>query len=279
MTTTWDARFCERSVAYEPLQAVASQLARADWPTAEELQRVLTAFAVPVVSGGGVPLTFVPQPARGRAFEDRYEPRVYLRGEVPLRAGNWHDLFNALVWMTYPRSKAALNARHFREARDQRAAGARNRGPVQDALTLFDESGLIVAAADRGLLRQLRDFAWHELFWRNRAQVASGMRFYVFGHALCEKLLAPFRGITAHACLLEVDQDFIAAPLGRQLSRVDEMLARRLLDQGCLRATRDLAPVPVLGVPGWHESSENEAFYHDRDYFRPGRGCRGQSRD
>jgi hypothetical protein len=271
MSTTWDGRFFERSVVYEPLRAAAAPLAGADWPTFEDLQRVLAARAVPVVTRGGAPLTFVPQRANRSTFEGRYEPRVYLRGEVQLRTRNWHDFFNALVWLTFPHSKAALNARNFRALEAQQAAWPANRGPVQDALTLFDESGLVVAAADRELLRQLGDFAWHELFWRNRARVAAEMRFYVFGHALYEKMLTPYRGITGRAIRLEVDESFLAAPVSEQLEAVDAALAHRLLDPDELCSTRELAPVPVLGVPGWYEPNRDEAFYEDSDYFRPGR--------
>jgi hypothetical protein len=33
-------------------------------------------------------------------------------GEVATRPDNRHDLFNALIWLAFPRSKAAMNRRH-----------------------------------------------------------------------------------------------------------------------------------------------------------------------
>jgi hypothetical protein len=45
-------------------------------------------------------------------------------GEVPTRSRNWHDWFNALAWLAWPHSKAALNARHVRAI----AAGRSNAG-------------------------------------------------------------------------------------------------------------------------------------------------------
>ena len=33
----------------------------------------------------------------------------------------------------------------------------------------------------------------------------------------------------------------------------------------------ELAPLPVLGVPGWWAANEAASFYDNRDYFRPGR--------
>ena len=271
MSAEWDPRFFERSALYEPLRPSAAALGARDWPTPADLQRLLSARAMPVVSGGGVPIRFVCAGAKRTRFEDRYEPRIYLRGEVPVRARNWHDLFNALVWLAFPLAKGALNARHYAALRAQQAAGAPNRGPLQDALTLLDESGLIVAAADGGLLGKLEVFAWKDLFWRNRTRVVAGMRFYAFGHALYEKMLAPYRGISGHAIRLGVDQSLLAAPLDGQLETVDAGLARQLLDPAALCSTRELAPVPVLGVPGWHDANRNEAFYDDPGYFRPGR--------
>ena len=35
--------------------------------------------------------------------------------------------------------------------------------------------------------------------------------------------------------------------------------------------SRDFAPLPVLGVPGWWPANESPAFYADATVFRPGR--------
>jgi hypothetical protein len=63
----------------------------------------------------------------------------------------------------------------------------------------------------------------------------------------------------------------LAAPLPEQIAGLDTRIAAHLSDLGRLRATRELAVVPVLGVPGWCADNEREAYYDDRDYFRPGR--------
>ena len=34
---------------------------------------------------------------------------------------------------------------------------------------------------------------------------------------------------------------------------------------------RELSPLPVLGVPGWWDGNEQEEFYDNTGYFRPGR--------
>ena len=271
VTQHWDPDFLGRSPMFEPLRWVAAELRMSDWPSLEDLQRLAAARERPILTAGGAPLTFVAQGARPRRAADRYEARIYSRGEVQVRHANGHDLLNALVWLTFPRAKAALNARHYHALLAQQANGARNRGPVQDALTLFDEGGVIVAASDTELLRHIERFAWKDLFWRERTRVASSMRFYLFGHALYEKALAPFSGITGRGILLETAADLFAAPIEVQIDAFDHMIAERLRDPAWLRSTRDLAPLPILGVPGWCVENESASYYDDAGYFRPGR--------
>lgn len=270
MTQTWVPDFAGRSPMFLPLRRHGAALRGTDWPGMVELQRMLDANAPPPVSGGGVRLRFVAPQPRGVALEDKYEARIYLKGEVQLRPANWHDLMNALVWLTFPRAKAALNARHYRALLQQHASGAPNRGPLQDAMTLFDEGGVILAG-DVGLLRLLREFSWKELFWHNRGRVASHMRFYLFGHALYEKALHPYTGITGRGILFEAGEDFLGAGITAQIAQLDAMLEKSLLDEDAWKATRELAPVPVLGVPGWCPDNERAEYYDNTSYFRRGR--------
>jgi hypothetical protein len=267
----WDPHFAERSPLFEPLRAAAAGLTGVDWPTLECLQRLAAARPEPVLTASGRELTFIAQEAKPRRWQERYEARIFSSGEVPVRRTNWHDLFNALVWLTFPRAKAALNARHYRALQEQGHGDGGNRGPLQDALTLFDEGGVIVAACDGRLLDLVRAFQWKELFWRERARIMRRMRFIVFGHALYEKALSPFTGISGRAVLLEVGPDLLAAPVGAQIAELDWMAARHVADSGRLRTTRDLAPLPILGVPGWCPANENASYYDDASYFRPGR--------
>lgn len=271
MTTPWDPDFAERSPMFGPLRAAAVGLRGPCWPGCDDLNRIIDSRRPPVATVSGRRLRFVAQPRRRQAFEDQYEPRIFLRGEVQLRPCNWHDLFGALVWLTFPRAKVVLNRRHYRELERRRAAGAPNRGPVQDALTLFDEGGVIIASADANLSRLLADFEWKELFWRRRREVRAKMRFHLFGHALYEKALQPFAGITGRGVEFEVGEAFFELPAAQQFAVLDARLAQRIADPARFRATRGLAPVPILGVPGWCAGNEAEAFYDDVNYFRPPR--------
>jgi len=267
----WDPDFFARSLMLDPLRAAGGMLCAPEWPARIALQRLLDRHGGPVRTASGLPLRLVPAGVRRRSFEERYEARLHLKGEMVFRDRDWHDLLNLLVWLTFPRAKAALNARHFEALAAQRAAGMANRGPTQDALTLFDEGGVIVAACDDELRGLLREWRWKELFWRNRDRLNAGMRFILFGHALYERALQPFIGITGRGVVLEVEPSLLARPVDEQIAVLDAKLAAYLSDSRNLTASRDLAVVPVLGVPGWHPENAREAFYDDTDYFRPGR--------
>lgn len=266
----WDPDCLARSPMFEPLLAVAPARG-ARWPEAAELQRALDARIPPVRNARGLPLAIVPPGPRRRGYAGQYEVRVFLEGRLQARPGDWHDYFNILVWLAFPRAKAALNARHHAELERQHAAGERNRGPVQDALTLLDEGGVIVASSDDELLELLRQWRWKELFWKRRAGLGARMRFFVFGHAIYEKALRPFLGITSRGLLFSVAPGLLAAPLAAQIAELDAMAASRISDPRHLKDTRELAVVPILGVPGWHPDNAREGFYDNMDYFRPAR--------
>jgi hypothetical protein len=222
-----------------------------------------------VVSGGGAPIRFVPPAPPSKEFSAQYEIRIFETGEVQTRPDNWHDLFNALAWLAFPRTKAVLNRRHCEEIRARR--GEPQRGTARDVLTLFDEGGIFVALADAGLSTLLHESRWKDLFWVRRADVVRSMRFYAFGHALCEKALAPYKGVTAKALILDCGPALLEAPLDRQLAELDARAADYFSGAEALVSTRTLPPLPVLGIPGWETANEREAYYDDRAQFRPGR--------
>jgi len=212
----------------------------------------------------GRPIRFVPPDSDSAA----YELRVYERGEVVTRPDSWHDLFNALVWARFPRTKAALNAVHVAEMRAGEPASVR--GGRRDAATQFDESGLVVLSAAPELLDLLASRRWADLFWTRRAEVIGRMRFLVFGHGLYDALRAPFYGLCGRAALIEVDQELIEAPIDVQLMLADQVLAQRLLRRDVYPRAKRFAPVPVLGIPGVTAESECRAYYEDERQFRPG---------
>ena len=224
------------------------------FPTPESLTRLLPRDAR---NRAGRAIRFVPA-ARLPGVD--YERHIHDTGEVATR-DNWHDLCNALVWCRLPRFKAALNALHH-DHLDEQAGGAR--GPLRDALTLLDESGVIVTGDAPELVAALGARDWRRAFVTRRDDWPR-LRVVVCGHAILEKFLQPYKSLTAHAL-------FLPAPDRPADAVLDRRLARVLLQEGRLRAPADLGPLPLMGLPGWWKGGAQDAeFYADRTVFRPPR--------
>jgi hypothetical protein len=278
MTPEWNKKTLLQTASFAPLHHVISRLGNEAFPTLQDCNALLAGQRPVITVHSGLPLSFVPQEYGRLAFEAQYEPRCYLKGEVPTRADNWHDLLNALVWLAFPKAKAAINLRHY-HALTEEATMEKNsqRGAVRDTNTLLDESGVVVACTDPELAGLVRGFQWKELFWHRREEVQSRMGFYLFGHGLYEKALHPYVGMTGQGLILPVEQVFFTWPSERQLAHLDELLADYLLTTGHCRSTRELTPVPLLGVPGWAVENEQAAYYDNTRYFRSGRTSRAQA--
>ncbi|MBY0578291.1 MAG: DUF3025 domain-containing protein [Burkholderiales bacterium] len=218
-----------------------------DWPAHEDYGRMLRKN--PIANENGRTIRFVePQKAD-------YETRIFETGEISTRPRNWHDFFNALVWLHFPKTKSRINALHYRECSAPRNA-------LANALTHFDESGVIVLSSRTELAEDLRSFRWKELFWEKRELVEAGMSFLIFGHGLLEKTMHPYIGMTGQGIVLETDDIHIGN------GRIDEILSGRLAS---LSSPADLCPVPLLGYPGWDSNNSDPAYYDNENYFRKGR--------
>lgn len=251
------------SPLFAPLRPWLARLPEA--PDSTALAALAEAF--PVRTDSGRPIRFAAPVADGRA----YECRIWESGEVETRPDNWHDFFNALVWLAFPLTKLAITRAHVAAFRPTQADG---RGAIRDGLTHFDECGIVILSTRPELLELLRAFAWKELFVARRAEVEACMRFVVFGHATYEQLLAPFRGLTAKGLLFAIEPDFLALPAEQQQSELDRRLAARI-EQDFAGTTplrpRDLQPLPLLGIPGLTPDNADPAYYDDTWQFRPGR--------
>jgi hypothetical protein len=199
-------------------------------------------------TASGRPVRFVP-PGPSDPY---YEVQLYETGQVQSRAGNLHDLFNALAWLAFPRTKALINALHAEEI--PREDG--RRGRRRDLLTLLDEGGAIVHCDDAELIALTRGFRWKALFWEQRARVQRCMRFRVLGHATLEQALKPWPGIACKAIFVPFDADADAA--------AHAWLAALEPDAN----PRAIPPLPIFGYPGWMPGSEHSVFYDDSRYFR-----------
>ncbi len=190
----------------------------------------------------GKPVRFVPP----SSSDPYYEVHVFETGHVQTRADNKHDLFNALAWLAFPKTKARINAMHAAEI--PREGG--KRGRLRDMLTIFDEGGAIVSG-DASIALMIREARWQDLFLRQH----QNFRITVVGHAVLEQALAPHPGITCKVIFADPSRD------------LDAQAAQWLSTVGT--SPRDMPPLPVFGYPGWFEGSGRAGFYSDERYFRP----------
>ncbi len=221
-----------------------------------------------LMTGSGAPLNFVPPPANA----ETYEERACLSGEIATRPDNPHDLFNALIWLAFPQTKAALNRRHVAALKAAREQGNAARGPLRDALTQFDECGVVVAGSCPDLWSALCAHRWREVFVERRAELLRSTRFIVFGHASHDALAAPFIGLCGKALFMDVDAAWLNLPEAAALAALDARLAV-LFDTGNF-APHDWQPIPLLGIPGATEENRRPDYYDDTRQFRPARTMR-----
>lgn len=231
------------------------------WPSIAELNRLLGARAHSI---NGLPLRFVEQTPELLQDGLHYEQRSFEHGAISTRANNWHDLFNALIWIEYTALKSAINARYAAELSGRQG---KERSRSQMAITHFDEGGAIVLLRDPALSQYWDRHDWHGLFWTERAAWQDGrIRVIVFGHAMLEHALMPHQLVTAKCVLAGVANDETAVDAEQ---RVISQIAERISNRSCLNDPQYLRPLPLSGIPGWHDANGEESFYLTADCFRP----------
>ncbi len=246
----------------EPLERLIDDAA---WPGIARLNACADGYK----NFRGQPIRFVAN-VDAVASPTHYETRIAESGEIATRE-NWHDFFNAMSWLAFPAAKSAISEMHARLLSARGEKEIRERSIPRDVLTLFDEGGIIVTSRDESLLELIRRFEWKKLFVERRAEVLADMKFFLFGHSMLEKALDPYVGVTAKAILFLVDDAFLAANHAAQMRHVDARTAAWLMDETNLSSSKNFAPLPWLGVPGWWKENESPPFYDDAQYFRSGR--------
>jgi hypothetical protein len=187
-----------------------------------------------------------------------YETRIAEQGAIATRTGNWHDLFNAMIWCRYPAIKRALNARQIAHIATM---GPSQRNRAQYALTQFDEAGAIVRIRDPALLALWDRHDWTALFHHHAASWRSGeIRIAaVIGHALLEMALVP-ELFPVGKCLVVLGGDDDLACVSRV---ADAIAAGRVLGD-----PQDMRPLPLAGIPGWRHGQDAD-FYASAGCFQP----------
>jgi hypothetical protein len=194
-----------------------------------------------------------------------YEQRIAQLGLIATREENWHDLFNAMIWLRYPSLKRALNRQ---QVADVVRLGPRERSRPQCAQTHFDEAGVVVILRDPALLALWDAHDWHGLFWRRRDAWRDGsISVEVFGHALLEHALTPGKLLVGKALAVQAGDGATAA---QAIAHCAAAIATGRL----LRDPQELRPLPLSGIPGWHADNGDEAFHLTTACYQPLRSGR-----
>ena len=233
---------------------------------------ILRAHGLPMKTGLGQKLKFIPQDDLPRARA--YEEHIALTGGVPPRL-NLHDFFNACVWLTFPLTKAVLNARQYEQIQ---AHGVQDkRGMARDALTLFDENAAILVTSNTQIADALRHFDWQNALVATRdlwddpfnPHPQARAAVYLIGHALMDKLIEPRKDMCAHTWVVLVKDEWFGMNLVARMADLDTRLSTQLKHHNF--HTRDFYPLPILGVPYFWQDNRDAAFYNDATVFRAGR--------
>ncbi len=138
---TWNADFDTLHPCFQQLRNRCCWAGLTDWPACECLNQLLPAA---LCAQSGMLVRFFPQDNTLPFPELYYEERIFQHGMVATRA-NWHDFFNALMWSVFPQTKVMINALHAADIQQH----GKPRTPQRDALTVLDESGVIIVASRR----------------------------------------------------------------------------------------------------------------------------------
>ncbi|MCF6434067.1 DUF3025 domain-containing protein [Pseudoalteromonas sp. MMG022] len=255
---TFDAKLLSGG-AFEHLNRIFNLNEHENWPTFDWLNALAS-----IANCNGNTLEFVPD-AQLQDETRYYEQIIFETGAVPTRDQNWHDLFGAMIWCLFPKTKALLNKQHIIEIDKH---GLKQRSKHRNALTLFDECGVVLAMTDNRFAEQLKNHCWVDAFVTQRASWDKEIKAFIFGHANYEMLTQPFIGLTGKALCIEVEEAFFKLDLRAQYEYLDTRLVDMIDQGGVLNDNTQLSPLPLLGVPNWWDANQSIEFYHNTDYFR-----------
>jgi hypothetical protein len=239
----WNRHFLAGEPLFRVFEAFAEPFRTEAWPDLSDYARQLEVIRARS-KHAFAPLGVLPNPVRARRakrqslnLEELYDGRIALTGKVYCLRQSYHDLLNIIIFSAFPLAKRALHARQFSAvsawlssevgASTPRIPGRRTR--EQDALTIFDEGGVVLVMSE----------ASRNGFQSSQAPIAlapfqpeSGVVPILFGHALLEHLHEGHRAIRASGLILTLPSlvDGSEAP-SEWCARVDPILAEKFADK------------------------------------------------
>ena len=188
-----------------------------------------------------------------------YEVFIYQQQRVPTR-DNLHDFFGGLMWLQLPLVKAQMNQLQYQEiSRDGQQA---KRSALRNAITLLDESGLLLHAPD-AIWQALKARQWQRALYDLREQWQE-CKIFIIGHGLLEQLCQHAHlGLTAH--VLRADLNAAAGDWDGAASLALRQHVLPAVHQG----HKPFVHLPVFGIPHWHADNARADFYANTQVFRP----------
>ena len=207
-------------------------------------------------------------PLAGHLSAIDFERRIVEQNELIVRPNSLHDALNALVWLTFPKTKRAISEAHVVLGVN---ANGKTRPRRRDVLTLFDESGIIILSENDDLRSLNQQHQWRELFVTNRTDFIQQTRPILFGHGAMEQLANGLSQLPQVHRGLTVKALWLPLPVSTTRAQLDGYLAERVVSGERLNEHERSIPMPVLGLPGWFLESESPDCYDDESVFRPRR--------
>lgn len=194
-----------------------------------------------------------------------YEQHIHQYQQVPTRLQHWHDFFNAIIWALFPKTKAYLNGLHVKDIAQH---GLSPRTPQRNRATQFDECGVVIAYSDDSIPQHLLQHQWQQAFVKQRHHWSNKIQAFMFGHANYEMLIDPYIGMTGKWLGVKVPDTFWQTSKQQQYAHLDKQLSLALQQQCLFAQPGKLPPLPLLGVPAWHQKQQDTTFYNNKNYFR-----------
>lgn len=197
-----------------------------------------------------------------------FERKIYVDREIMTRANNWHDFFNNLTWILWPKLKWAIIKRYVE---DNDVNDSNNqRTTRQSFLAQLDECGVLLITSQPEIAQDIIDHQWERLFYLRKDRLEN-LQVHLFGHGLLEKGLNPYLGMTGKALILLVDQGYFQLSEQSRVEMADEVLSNFILSEKCFSTPKQLQPFPILGLTEWFQGNHTQSFFKNIRYFRPKR--------
>lgn len=253
----WDPYFYNKFLGFENSLPLWRKVDYFDhWPIIKDYNQ----FATNVTLPNGSAIRFVVQNARMQ-----YENEIYQHHVVPTRLFHWHDFFNNLTWMTFPKTKWAMIQKSYQEKATRLN---KNRTATQNVLAHFDECGVVLCSDKDEFFDYFQNFEWKKCFWNLREELLNHCYPIIVGHGILEKALMPYIGLTAKIIFLKTTKSFFSLSTEEKMTYVDSQLSHYIMSPDFPASPKALTPFPLLGWPTWHPDNSLEAFYDNMNYFR-----------